>query len=132
MKLQARLIYKSQFTCFQTSLPVYFYGLSNGKVVVLFASNKTDFAYDTTIKWVVAEHFDFVYDFETNEIFTSGDEKISLEEFTLFADNLEQRIKVNAIFGNFSTSADAQKYFNQNVFNMLLLQNQEKYAVEYF
>ena len=132
MKLQSRLIYKSQYTCFQTSLPVYFYGLSNGKVVVLFASNKTDFAYDTTIKWIVAEHFDFVYDFETNEIFTSGDEKISLEEFTLFADNLEQRIKVNAIFGNFSTSADAQKYFNQNVFNMLLLQNQEKYAVEYF
>jgi hypothetical protein len=132
MKLQTRLIYKSQYTCFQTSLPVYFYGLSNGKVVVLFASSKTDFAYDTTIKWILAEHFDFMYDFETNEIFTSSDEKISLEEFTLFADNLEQRIKVNAIFGNFSTSADAQKYFNQNVFNMLLLQNQEKYAVEYF
>ncbi len=132
MKLQARLIYKSQYTCFQTSLPVYFYGLSNGKVVVLFASSKTDFAYDTTVKWIMAEHFDFVYDFEAQEILTTAEDKISVEEFTLFADNLEQRIKVSAIFGNFSNNADAQEYFNQNMFNMLLLQNQEKYAVEYF
>lgn len=132
MKLQGRLIYKSQYTCFQTLLPVYFYGLSNRKVMVLFASNKTDFAYETTIKWIVAEHFDFEYDFETHDIFSTDDEKISMEEFTLFADNLEQRIKVIATFGNFSCNADAQNYFNTNVFNMLLAQNHEKYAMEYF
>lgn len=132
MKLRARLIYKSQYTCFQTSLPVYFYGLTSGKVVVLFASSKTDFAYDTAIKWIMAEHFDFTYNFETREIFTADDEKISMEEFTLFADNLEQRIKVIATFGNFSSNAEAQKYFNLNVFNMLLVQNQEKYEMEYF
>lgn len=132
MKIEARLIYKSQYTCFQTSLPVYFYGLKNGKVVILFASNKTDFAFDTAIKWILAEHIDFRYEFETHKIFTSDDDEINIEEFILFADNLEQRINTVATFGNFSTNNEAQQYFNVSVFYMLSTQNQEKYATEYF
>ena len=132
MKLQARLIYKSQYTCFQTSLPVYFYGLSNGKVVVLFASSKTDFAYDTAVKWIMAEHFDFMYDFENNKIFTTDNDEIGIDEFMLFADNLEQRIRILATFGNFSNKTEAQQYFNINSYYMLSNQNQEKYAMEYF
>jgi hypothetical protein len=132
MKLQARLIYKSHFTCFQTSLPVYFYGMTNGKVVILLASNKTDFAYDTSVKWILAEHIDFQYDFESRKIFTADDDEISINEFMLFADNLEQRINVLATFGNFSSNDDAQKYFNLNVLNMLMVQNHKKYEMDYY
>jgi hypothetical protein len=132
MKIQSRLIYKSQYTCFQSPLPVYFYGLSNGKVVVLFASNKTDFAYDTALKWIMAEHIDFVYDFETSKIITTDNDEIGIDEFMLFADNLEQRIKVMATFGNFLNKTEAHQYFNINSYYMLSNQNQEKYEVEYF
>ncbi len=132
MKLQVHLIYKSDYTCFQSPLPVYFYGLSNGKVVVLFASTKTDFAYDSSVKWILADHIDFLYDFETRKIFTTDGEQIGFEEFMLFADNLEQRITLLATFGNFSTIEEAQKYFNINVINMLMTQKQEKYEMEYF
>jgi len=132
MKLKSRLIYKSGYTCFQTSLPVYFYGMSNGKMVILFASSKTDFAYDTSLKWILAEHMDFSYNFESDTIFTNDSEEIGLEEFMLFADNLEQRIITMATFGNFSTKAEAQQYFNINVFNMLISQNQEKYEMDYY
>ena len=132
MKLQARLIYKSGYTCFHSPLPVYFYGLSNGKVVVLFASSKTDFAYDTSIKWILADHIDFRYDFETNKIFTTDNDETGIDEFMLFADNLEQRINIVATFGNFSSKTEAQQYFNINAFNMLTNQTQDKYEMEYF
>jgi hypothetical protein len=101
-------------------------------MVVLFASNKTDFAYNTTIKWIMAEHIDFVYDFETNKIFTTDNDEIGIDEFMLFADNLEQRIKILATFGNFSNKTEAQQYFSINSYYMLCNQNQEKYAMEYF
>lgn len=132
MKLQSRLIYKSVYTCFPTSLPVYFYGMSNGKMVVLFASSKTDFAYDTALKWILTEHLDFFYDFESGTILTTGLEEVGIDEFMLLADNLEQRIKRNATFGCFLTNAEAQQYFDINVNNMLLSQNQENYLIEYY
>jgi len=132
MKFKTQLIYKSTCTCFYTKLPVYFYGLSNGKVIVLFASNKTDFAYETSVKWILAEHDDFSYDYESNTIFTNGSEEVTLEEFMELADNLEQRIKIIAIFGSFSTNSEAQQYFNLNAYNMLISQNQLQVEMDFY
>lgn len=132
MKLQARLIYKSVYTCFQTSLPVYFYGLSNGKMVILFASSKSDFAFDNTLKWILAEHMDFLYNFESGSVLTTDAEEVGIDEFMLLADNLEQRIITLATFGNFSSKTEAQQYFNINAFNMLASQNHKKYEMEYY
>lgn len=132
MKSKARLIYKSDYTCFHTSLPVYFYGMSNGKMVVLFASSKTNFAWDTTLKWIMANHMDFSYNYESDTIFTNGSEEVGLDEFMKLADTLEQRIKTIATFGNFSSRLEAQQYLNINAINMLISQNQEKYELDYY
>lgn len=132
MKFKSQLIYQSTCTCFNTKLPVYFYGLNNGKIAILFACNKTDFAFDTALKWILAEHEDFSYDYESNTIFTNGDEEVGMAEFMDLADNLEQRVKIMATFGNFKTHADAQHYFNQNVYNMLVTQTQVQYEIDYY
>ncbi len=131
MKIKEQLIYQSTCTCFHTKLPVYFYGLSNGKMVVLYACNKTDFAFDTTLKWILAEHEDFSYDYESNTIFTNGSE-VGMAEFMELTDNLEQRVKILATFGNFLTNTEAQHYFNLNAINMLISQNQMQEEMDYY
>ena len=132
MKLEAQLIYQSNCTCFHTKLPVYFYGLNNGKMAILFACNKNEFAFDTSLKWILAEHEDFSYDYDSNTIFTNGDEEVGMTEFMDLADNIEQRIKILATFGNFTTNTEAQHYFNQNVYNMLVTQNRIQYEIDYY
>ena len=131
MKTKIQLIYESLNTCFSTQLPVYFYGLSSGKMVVLYSCKKSDFAFDTTLKWILAEHEDFSYDYDSNTIFTNGIEEVGIDEFMELADNLEQRIKILATFGNFSSNSEAQHYLNLNVFNMLNSQNQLQAEMAY-
>jgi hypothetical protein len=132
MKLKSRLLYKSENTCFHTSLPVHFFGLSNGKMVVLFTANKHDFPFTSTLKWVISEHMDFSYDYEANTIFTNGFQEVGIDEFMDLADNLEQRIKTIATYGSFSTGTEALQYFNINALNMLNSQIQEQVELNYY
>ena len=119
MKTKTHLIYKSLNTCFQTYLPVYFYGMKDGRMIVLFTRFKTNDPRDTTQEWVLAMHCDFSYDYDSDTILTNALEEIGIEEFMDLADDLEQRIKTLATFGNFSSNAEAQQYFNVNFFKML-------------
>ena len=132
MKIKSQLIYQSTCTCFHTKLPVYFYGLNNGKMVVLFASNITDYAFDNSLKWILAEHEDFSFDYDSGTIFTNGTEEVGMTEFMELADNIEQRVKILATFGNFTTNTEAQKYFNLNAYNMLISQNQVQFEMDYY
>ncbi len=129
MKYKARLIYKSEYTCFETSLPVYFYGMSNSKMIVLFATNKNDFHEANAFKWILANHLDFAYDFNSDTILTEGFEEVGIDEFKELADNLEQRVKTLATFGNFSSRTEAQQYLNINAYNMLISQNEPQVEI---
>ena len=131
MESKFRLIYKSDMTCFDTFLPVHFYGMSNGKMVILFASSKTDFAYNTAWKWKLVDHIDFSYDYESDIIFTNGSEEVGIEEFVLLVDNLDQRIRPIATFGNFSTKAEAHKFYKMNLNNILVTPKLEHVEMYY-
>lgn len=132
MKYTARLIYKSVNTCFHTNLPVYFYGLSNGIIVILFASRNNEFPDDNTLKWTLAEHLDFSYDVDSGTILTADSREIGLDEFMELADNLEQRIKITATYGNFSTNSEAIQYLNVNLQNLLSSHKQKQMEMDYF
>ena len=119
MKLKSKLIYKSVSTCFQTYLPVYFYGLSDGRMMVLFTRFKTDDPRDTIQEWVMALHYDFTYEFESGTILTNALEEIGIEEFMDLTDNCEQRVKTIKTFGEFMSNAEAQKYINTYSVQML-------------
>ena len=114
MKSKSRLLYKSNNTCFQTLMPVCFYGMSDGKMLVVFTRFKNQNKNDTTQEWVVAQHLEFTYDYLNDRIFTMETHKVEINEFMDLADNLEQRVKPLASFGCFYTNNDAQHYFNLN------------------
>ena len=132
MKYKARLIYKSEYTCFETSLPVYFYGMSNGKMAVFFSINDNVFREDYTFKWILADHLDFSYDYYSDKILTEGFEEVGIEEFKELVDNLEQRIKTLATFGSFSSVTEAQQYLNINAYNMLISQHEPQFEMSYY
>jgi len=119
MNLKAHLIYKSSNTCFSTLLPVYFYGMSSGKIGVLLSQFKNDNPFDTTQEWVVAIHNDFLYDFETDTILTANWEEVGIDEFMELADDLEQNITAIKAFGHFYSNNEAQQYFYANAHYML-------------
>jgi hypothetical protein len=132
MNFKAHLVYKSVNTCFQTTLPVYFYGMPNGKMVVLFASCKNDFPDETALKWTLAEHMDFWYDFETGTILTTGSREIEIDEFMELTDNLEQRIITKATYGNFSNKTEAMHFLNVTLHNLLNSHKQKLVEMDYF
>ncbi len=119
MKTKSKLIYRSENTCFQTLLPVYFYGMPDGKMLVLYTRFKSENPLDTTQEWIVAQHLDFTYNFESGRIYTMTGQEVSFEEFMELADNLEQRIRPLEWFGSFYNNREAQSYFNHHKYNML-------------
>jgi hypothetical protein len=132
MKYTARLIYKSVNTCFHTTLPVYFYGLPNGSILVLYASCKNGFPDDTSLKWILAEHLDFSYDFATGIILTAGSREIEICEFMELADNLEQRIITKATYGNFANNSEAMHFLSVTLHNLLNNHKQKQMEPDYY
>lgn len=132
MKLKAHLIYKSLNTCFHTNLPVYFYGMPNGTIIVLYASCINGFPDDKALKWIIAEHLDFSYDFENKTILTSGTRIIEIEEFMELVDNLEQRIITKATYGNFTNNTEALHFLNITLNNLLNHHKHKQMEPEYF
>lgn len=115
MKGKACLSYKSYNSCFQTSLPVYFYGMPGGKMMVLYSRKKEDFYLKRNLEWVLAIHLDFWFDCDSNVIMDFKNREVGMEEFMELTDKLEQRINPVKIFGS---SNEAQQFVEQNTFQM--------------
>ncbi len=111
--MPAQLIYKSYNTSFNTSSPVYFYGMPDRKILVLFTRAKEKISLTGTYEWVLAEHLDLWFDFESDAIMDSENRKLDFVEFMEFAEKLEQCVKPLKTFGSFSTQDDAQQYFKK-------------------
>lgn len=131
MKGKARLLYKSYNSCFQTSLPVYFYGMPGGKMMVLFSRKKEDFYLKRNFEWVLAVHLDFWFDYDAGVIMDFKNREVGLEEFMELTDKLEQRINPVKIFGSFSGSGDALQFINENTFHMLISPKPRRAVLNY-
>lgn len=118
-KMNARLVYKSNNTCFRTILPVYFYGMPSGKMIVLYTREKENLQLNKSVEWVVAEHLDYKFDYKLDAIVDVQNREMEFKEFMEYTDKLEQHVKYLRTFGNFSTYTDAQQYLNANISQML-------------
>ena len=133
MSIKSRLIYKSNNTCFQSFLPVSFFGMPDGRMLVCCTQFRIDDQDDTTQEWVVALHLDFTYDYETDVIYTLETQEVGIEEFMELVDSLEQRVKPLRTFGKFYNNTEAQQYFNLNSRQMVgSVQNVKSRIHEFF
>ncbi|MFV0593616.1 MAG: hypothetical protein ACK5M7_19750 [Draconibacterium sp.] len=119
MKGKARLIYKTNNTLLAQFLPVYFYGLPNEKIVVLFTREKAGNPTRKSLEWVVASHPDFRYDYETDAIVDKENRMCDFDDFMEYIDKQEQHVQPLQVFGEFYSLLDAEQFYNSGAHKML-------------
>ncbi len=115
MVMKAKLIHKSYMTYFHTFLPVYFYGMPNGKVYCMYAQFYDSAVKKSELEFVFAEHEDFSYDYQTGKIRGYGQNDISLNLFREMVEQPDPRIKNIETQGGFESYADAQHFLDNNL-----------------
>jgi len=113
MKTKAILLYKSYMTYFQSALPVYFYGMPDGSIYIIYTRFYDINLNDTGLEFVFAELEDFRIDFETGQLFLGNYIKVSLTDFKEKMDQPEPRLKILKVHRNVESYADAQANMNK-------------------
>ncbi len=119
MKSSARIIYKSYMTYFHTFMPVYFYGMPNGKIQVMYARFCDTQTNKSGLEFIFAEHEDFVYNYETDKIYFRKFIEIDRKDFMRMVDQPDQHLKVFSINDTFNSYAEAQHFLNNKQHNKL-------------
>jgi hypothetical protein len=114
MTSKAQLIYKSYMTYFHTFLPVYFYGMPNGKVYCMYARFNDSISVKSGLEFVFAEHEDFSYEYQSGKISGYGQTNISLGTFKQMVDQPEPRIRNINTNSGFQSYAEAQFFLEHN------------------
>jgi hypothetical protein len=94
MKSRATVIYKSYMTYFHTFLPVYFYGMPDGKIYVVYAFFTKTENNQEGLEFVFAIHEDFRYNHKYDKIFTLDWTELSKADFMKKVDEPDQRIEI--------------------------------------
>jgi hypothetical protein len=112
MNAKPHLIYKSHMTYFQTYLPVYFFGMPNGRICCIYGYFAQE-TRDEVLDFVFAELDMFSYDYDTETILLQGLKSISTDDFKEMADQPELRItplKTHENFGSYVEAFEFLKY----------------------
>lgn len=112
MEKKARLLYKSYMTYFNTFLPVYFYGMPNGKVYCIYARYYNNNANNSKLEFVFAENENLTYNYQSDTIFEMGT-KVTLNNFKELVDQPEQRTRTLKIYSELNSYAEAQALLNK-------------------
>ncbi len=113
MKTKAMLLYKSYMTYFPTSLPVYFYGMPDDKIYLIYARFYDINFNKSSLEFVFAEQEDISINYETGQIITREYLKIDLNDFKEFVDRPDPRLKIVNVFRNLDTYTEAQVILNE-------------------
>jgi len=113
MKTKAMLLYKSYMTYFPTSLPVYFYGMPDNKIYLIYARFYDINFNKSGLEFVFAEQEDISINYETGQIITREYLKIDLNDFKEFVDRPDPRLKIVNVFRNLDTYSEAQVILNE-------------------
>lgn len=112
MKRDARLICKSNMTYLPTILPVYFYGMPDDKIYLIY-SRFYDVNFDKAgMEFVIAVHEEFSYDYESGKI-TCHFKEASIPEFIEMIDRPEQRITILKVYRNLDSYSEAKALLNK-------------------
>jgi hypothetical protein len=94
-------------TYLPTSLPVYFYGMPEDRIYLIYSRFYDINFYKSGMEFVIAQHEDFSFDYMSGQIITSHFGKIDVDGFMEMIDRPEQRIKILKVHRNLESYADA-------------------------
>ena len=122
MKPIAKLIHKTNMSYLPTAFPAHFYGMPNGKVYLIF-SRFYDIRFgDSGLEFVFAEHKEFFYDYDKEEIMPSVRIKKKSPIFAEYVDKPNPKIDVFEINRDIYSYSEALSFLNN------IMQNTKIYA----
>lgn len=113
-----KLIYKTQVSNLPTSLPVYFYGLPDGKVYLIYSRFYAVNFSNSDLEFVLAVHKEFNFDYEKEELYSVVLNDIIPPTFYKIVDKPDLKIKIIKVYRNLNSYSDAtEKLFKKALKN---------------
>ncbi|HSM48696.1 MAG TPA: hypothetical protein VK872_12825 [Draconibacterium sp.] len=112
MEIKTRLLCKSQLTYFSTDMPVYFYGMPNGRIFCFFARFLEVRLNQSILEFVFAVHEDFTYDYESGKIIAYGYKETCISDYAEIVNSPDQRIRIMNVYPFLESYADAHLFLN--------------------
>jgi hypothetical protein len=115
MKVKSRLIHQSRISNLPTSMPVNFYGFSNGNVMVVYSRCYEKYFDRSELEFVFALHEEFFYDYENHKLKFKEDVKESISLHPEMIDIPEPSIKILKVYRSINSYSQAQVALNKFV-----------------
>ena len=122
MEVYSRLLFKSYMAYLPTSLPVYFYGMPDNKIYLVYARNYEKSFDETGLEFVFAYHKDFTYDYDSYTIYYRNTIETSLSDFIDTIEQPSQRLKIKKVYRKINSYSRAQKKLEKMAVKMLKVQ----------
>ncbi|WP_297091561.1 hypothetical protein [uncultured Draconibacterium sp.] len=118
MKALAKLIHRTPASYLPTVFPAHYYGMPNGKIYLVF-SRFYELAFGQSgIEFVFAEHQDYSYNYETEEIIPSRNSTAKNKVFAEQVDHPNSRFYIFSTKRNLQSYGQAQTFLNQEAMKM--------------
>lgn len=119
METQAKLIHKARASYLPTAFPTHYYGMPNGKIILVYSRfYKAEFG-ASDIEFVFAEHEDFSYDYSNETIVPCSQKKSSHPVFAEQVDYPRAKINVFTIKRELNSYGEAQFFLEREAEKML-------------
>lgn len=112
MEPTAKLIYHTSMSYLQTSQPVNFYGLPDGKVYLVYSRfYKINFE-RSGLEFVFATHEEFLFDYNSGKLYLlAGSEKLH-PVYPEMVDKPDPKIRIIKVYRSFYSYGEAQQHLN--------------------
>lgn len=119
MKPLAKLIHKTYVSYLPTEFPAHYYGMPNGKIILVF-SRFYEIKYGNSgLEFVFAEHKDFCFDYENEMIVSACKKRKKTKVFSEQIDNPKARIAVFKINRKLNSYGEAQLLLDSEASKMI-------------
>lgn len=118
MELSYRLLHKSNNTQLQTSQPVYFYGLPDERIYIIYARFYEISFSKSGLEFVFAILEDYNYDFDSGKIMDANFIEINLLDFQNRLETSDFQIKIHKSYRNIKSFLEVQKKLNKKANKM--------------
>ncbi len=118
MKKVAKLIHQTYVSYLPTAFPAHYYGMPNGKIYLVFSRfYEVDYG-KTGLEFVFAEHKDFSFNYETDTIFSSGQQQNHNPIFAEYIDNPNSKYDIFSISRKLNSYGEARLFLNKKALRM--------------
>lgn len=122
MKSDVRFLFKSHLTQIETKLPVYYFGLPNGKLYLIYARFYEVKFDKSDLEFVMAIRKEFSYNVEDGSLYINNsgkNERVTIEDL----EKADPKIKIVKVYRNVNSFEEAKKKLEKRAQKILKKMN---------